>query len=417
MITLDKRAQKWIVLALVWLGVFMTTYAQNQLSAMSVTLMADYGFDAQQYSSIYSAPNWVAVFLGIFVGVASDRINLRTLISVSGALCILGMIIRIMTNAYVPFFITGLLTGFVATAVSVNRAKIMGAWFDREQMGLAMGIVMTVTPVASTLAIGTTALLPSLQFAFILTAVISGVFLVLWLLFGKVRPDDAPVVKQESIFKNIKFVAKTPWVWVLAATGFIVLGGSQVPAVAFLPAALQSQGYDAATAGLLSTGVTISMGVGSIVTPLIVRAVGRYRPVIAIYTVLGAISLFFGWQMDSMIALYALLFIAGFVVGSFLPIVFTFPIFLVGQEKVSSATGLISSFQLLGAATLLPNVIIPLTGMDFTSIFAVSAGSLVIGGILLFIIPELGRKGKRYQFEQEQLKQQAEKLDAASTGE
>lgn len=394
MITLDRKAQKWIVLALVWLGVFMTTYAQNQLSAMSVTLMADYGFDAQQYSSIYSAPNWVAVFLGIFVGVASDRINLRTLITVSGALCILGMVIRIITDAYVPFFITGLLTGFVATAVSVNRAKIMGAWFEREQMGLAMGLVMTVTPVASTLAIGTTALLPSLQVAFGLTAVIAGVFLICWLLFGKVEPkDDSPAVKQGSIFKDVKSVAKTPWVWVLAATGFIILGGSQVPAVAFLPAALQSQGYDAATAGLLSTGVTISMGVGSIVTPLIVRAVGRYRPIIAVYTVLGAISLFFCWQMESMIALYALLFIAGFVVGSFLPIVFTFPIFIVGQEKVSSATGIISSFQLLGAAVLLPNVIIPITGMNFLSIFAVSAGSLVIGGILLFIIPELGRKG------------------------
>ena len=47
----NKNLQAGIVLALVWLGVFIASYAQNQLAGMSVQFMEHYGFTSEQYAS------------------------------------------------------------------------------------------------------------------------------------------------------------------------------------------------------------------------------------------------------------------------------------------------------------------------------------------------------------------------------
>lgn len=394
MVNMEKNKQKWVILFLVWLGVFMTTYAQNQLSALSTDLIDTYGFTAEQYSSIYSSPNWVAVVLGIFVGVFSDKIGVRKMLTIAGILCIIGTVTRIFTTSYNMLFFTGLLTGFVACVASCNRAKVLGAWFTKEQMGIAMGICMTVTPVASTIGIGTTAMLPSIPFAFGVVAVISVVFLVLWILFGKDRPDDVPAPASVPVWANLGEVVKSKWIWILAIAGYAIQAG-QVTTMAFISAAIQSRGYDPSTAGLLSTGMTIGCGFGAVITPMIIRAVGRYRPVIAAYVLLGAACLYFGWQMPNVPALLIVLFIAGFILASFISLLYTFPIFVVGQEKVSTATGIISTVGLLGAATGLTYVVLPITGMDFTKIYLVAAIGLAISGILMFCLPEYGTKAQK----------------------
>ncbi len=394
MIKMNKEKQKWIILGLVWLGVFMTTYAQNQLSALSTSLMENFGLTSSQYSSIYTSPNWVSVVLGIFVGMFSDKIGVRKMITAAGALCILGTVLRIFSTSYTILFFTGLLTGFVACVVSCNRAKMLGSWFSCEEMGFAMGLCMTVSPVASTIGIGTTALLPSIQFAFTVVAVISVIFFVLWILFGKDRPDDVPAPPSQSMLTYFGAVAKNKWVWVLALSGFTVLT-CQVTTMAFISAAIQSRGYSAVTAGGLATAMTVGCGIGAVVTPIIIRTVGRYKPVIAIYTVIGAVCLYFGWQMPNTITLCALLFLAGWVLASLLSLLFTFPIFLVGQEKVSSATGIVSAIELLGGATGLTYIILPITGMDFTKIYGAAAIFLIISGFLMFLIPECGAKAKK----------------------
>ena len=394
MLQIDKRKQKWMILFLVWLGVFMTTYAQYQLSALSTSFMATFGFTSTQYSSIYTAPNWVSVALGIFVGAISDKLGVRKMVLIAGILCVIGTVIRVFSTTFVMFFITGLLTGFVAAVISCNRAKILGNWFTREEMGLAMGICMTVAPVSSTIGVGTTSLLPSMQVAFSIVAVIAVIFLVIWVLFGKERPDDVPVPKAQSMWTYVSSCVKNKWVWLLAIAGYIVLT-AQVTTMAFISAAIQSRGYDAVAAGGMATAVTIGCGAGSIITPVIIRKLGRYKPVLAVYSVIGAASLYFGWQLSNEIAMYAVLFVAGIVLASLLTLLFTFPIFLVGQEKVSSATGIVTTIELLGGATGLTYIVMPLAGTDFHKIYGIAAIFLALSGFLMFLLPEFGWKANQ----------------------
>ncbi|MCB6567339.1 hypothetical protein LI169_20010, partial [Desulfovibrio desulfuricans] len=80
--------------------------------------------------------------------------------------------------------------GFTGMFLAVNRAKILGGWFPPATIALAVGIATTTTPVANTLGVGLTSLMPSIEFAFTVTAVVSAVFFVGWFLFGKERSDE-----------------------------------------------------------------------------------------------------------------------------------------------------------------------------------------------------------------------------------
>lgn len=65
----NKNLQAGIVLALVWLGVFIASYAQNQLAGMSVQFMEHYGFTSEQYASIYSASQFIGIFFAFAAGI------------------------------------------------------------------------------------------------------------------------------------------------------------------------------------------------------------------------------------------------------------------------------------------------------------------------------------------------------------
>ena len=51
---------------------------------------------------------------------------------------------------------------------------------------------------ANTLGVGLTSLMPSIEFAFTVTAVVSAVFFVGWFLFGKERSDEIAAAEDAS---------------------------------------------------------------------------------------------------------------------------------------------------------------------------------------------------------------------------
>ena len=72
----------------------------------------------------------------------------------------------------------------------------------------------------------------------------------------------------------------------------------QVPLMAFTNASLvNARGLDPVAAGGFATAITIGMGVGSVVTPFIVKALKAYRPIVAVYAIVTALGIYFGWQM------------------------------------------------------------------------------------------------------------------------
>lgn len=167
--------------------------------------------------------------------------------------------------------------------------------------------------------------------------------------------------------------------------------------MAFTTATLQTlRELDPVAAGGMATAITIGMGVGSVVSPIIVRALKSFRIVIAVYAVVTALVVYFGWQMPVGVVMYAVYFVGGWSLGYLITIIFTYPVMVFGREKAATAQGLVQTFLLIGASVFLTNVTIPLAGgaspATFPTIFMIAAVFCVIGSALLFIIPDQGKK-------------------------
>lgn len=331
MITLKNRqAQAVIVLILVWLGVFIASYAQNQLAGMSVQFMEHYGFTSEQYAAIYSASQFIGIFFAFVSGVLSDKIGTRNIVLIAAAMVLIATVARIFAFSFEAQYISNMFCGFTGMFMAVNRAKILGGWFPPATIALAVGIATTTTPVANTLGVGLTSLMPSIEFAFIVTAVVSAVFFVGWFLFGKERSDEIAAAEEAAkdgesgkVLKNLVEIIKTPWIWVLCGAAFFLMA-AQVPLMAFTNASLiNARGLDPVAAGGFATAITIGMGIGSVVTPIIVRFVKAYRPVVAIYAVLTAVGIYLGWQMPIGVVMYVVYFVTGWCLGALLAMVFT----------------------------------------------------------------------------------------------
>ncbi|MCI8469614.1 MAG: MFS transporter [Eggerthellaceae bacterium] len=403
MLTLkNDKVQAWIILGLVWLGAFIASYAQNQLAGMSIQFQEHYGFTGEQYAAIYSASQLLGVFLAFVTGIISDKIGTRKIILIAGVVVSISLIARIFAFSFEAQYVANMMSGFTGLFIAVNRSKILGGWFTPSMLALAVGISATTTPVANTVGIGLTSLMPSVEFAFTVTAVIAVAFTVMWFLFGKDASDEIAAQEaaegevKESVLKTLADVAKSPWAWVLALAAMFCMAG-QVPLMAFTTAALQTlREMDAVGAGGMATAITIGMGVGSVVSPIIVRALKSFRIVIAIYGVLTALVIYFGWQMPVGPIMYAVFFVGGFTLGYLMAIIFTLPVMLFGRDKAGTAQGLVQTFLLIGASVFLTNVTIPLAGGanpgTFPTIFLIAAVFVIIGSVLMFIIPDQGKK-------------------------
>lgn len=215
----NKNLQAGIVLALVWLGVFIASYAQNQLAGMSVQFMEHYGFTSEQYASIYSASQFIGIFFAFAAGILSDKIGTRNIVLIAAGMVLVATVARIFAFSFEAQYLSNMFCGFTGMFLAVNRAKILGGWFPPATIALAVGIATTTTPVANTLGVGLTSLMPSIEFAFTVTAVVSAVFFVGWFLFGKERSDEIAAAEDASkgeeggkVLKNLIEIVKTPWI-------------------------------------------------------------------------------------------------------------------------------------------------------------------------------------------------------------
>lgn len=419
MITLkNSKVQAVIVLALVWLGVFIASYAQNQLAGMSTQFMEHYGFTAEQYAAIYSASQFIGIFFAFVSGILSDKIGTRRIVLIAAVLVLVAAVCRIFAFSFEAQYISNMFCGFTGMFMAVNRAKILGGWFSPAALALAIGIATTTTPVANTLGVGFTSLMPSVEAAFVVTAIIAAIFFFGWLFFGKERSDEIAAAEDTAktedsgkVLKALVEIIKSPWSWVCCLAAMFCMA-AQVPVMAFSTGALQAlRGLTPVEAGAMVTAVTIGMGIGSVVSPIIVRAIKKFRPIIIVYTIITALVIYFGWQMPVGVVMYVVYFIGGFCLGYLLAIIFTYPVMIFGRERAATAGGLVQTFVLVGASLFLTNVTIPLAGgaspATFPTIFLIATVFIIIGGVCLFLLPDQGVKMVKTPKDQVEAKTQA----------
>lgn len=403
-----KKNLKWLVFCVLCLAYMPGGYAQYQLSVYAPDLMAAYGLSTSQFSSVFTSPMIVAIFLSFIGGMISDKVGSKKVINLSFIIAIIGLVGRIFADSYMPFFLCMSMTGFAQMFVNINASKITGSWFKPEQMGMLMGVFSLCGQLPSAFATATTSVLfDSMTSAFIAAAVFAIVVFALWLLFGKDRPDEITVkdktektsVETVSIGESLKVVLTNRGVWSISICVMMILG-CNVTLSTFLPTALGSMyGIDMAMCGTIASMVTLGNCIGSIAGPIVyskIKKIKVFVPLIAAFSFAGILLC---WRIDSIQLLYVLTLFTGTALGMTMPIFFSAPVLLdgIGIKYAGSATGVISTLQLLGAVLIPTYILTPIAGDDYGMLFTLAAVCMVIMFFVSFLIPEFGNQSSDKQ--------------------
>ena len=387
---------RWSILSVITLVMIALNILQFQIAGLAGRLIPALHLQPSQFAMVLTAPMLTAALFGIPAGALADRFGVKSAVGIGLVIATISSFGRIGAGSFGVLFAWMFTLGFGTAAINANAAKILGAWFPRQQMGMAMGVYIAGANAGIAVAQATSALFPTIGKAFMASAVLMLIALVLWLLFIKSKPAGIPDVPRHPVMEYLGVAARSRYIW-LGAAAMLFFMGSWVAQTGNLPNALaQSKGISPVLAGLTASSLSLALIVGTIVGPLLAQKLGLIRPLLAPTAILGAIGSYLAWIVPFGALTWTLLILAGFFLGAAVPLIMSLPMLLpeLGPVYAGSAGGIISMFQMVGAFVVPSYVIMLLAGSNVNQVFLyISVGYLLFGAVLLFI-PELGLKAR-----------------------
>lgn len=400
-----RRNYGWLIVAMFAFGTFSYQYTQYQLSVVAGELIGKLGLTGEQFSSIFTSTMVPAIFLSIIFGIIIDKIGMKLGISIFMLISCIGGVGHVFADSNGTMYVTMMLTGFGATALNVTSGKMFSNWLKPGLISIGMGCFLSASTLGQLIAQSTTAMIGSLTTAFWIAAILIIAAFIAWAVLGKDKSSDGqvnvPAMEQPSLGETVRVVFKSRNMW-LCAFGIFFILGSQVACNTWLPTALVSKGMSVAQAGIASSVVSLGNLCGALFMPMVAAAVGKDKPFIIAFTAICAVGYAFGWQLDG-IACYVSFFIFGLCAAALMPFFFSMPIKFkeVGPKYAGTATGLISTIELLGAVVLPTNILLPLAStsgeINFVKYYYLIGACWVIALIICLFLPETAVKTEKVE--------------------
>lgn len=393
-------AYAYIIVALTFLVNFIANYPQYQLSPLAVPVMTAYDIDIARFSMLFSSAMIPGILLGLPSGLLCDKYGVKACVGIAGIISFLAIVARIFTVTFPALLLTMVISGFVASFLNSNLAKIMGSWFPPEKIGIMVGIGVAGSTASMAVAMGTTAMLPGIKAAFIVAAVINAVVLTLWFLLMKNKPKsssgEAPQMPEVSMKECLGKLVKIRHIWVTGlAIGFIL--AASMCLMTFLPTALQSsRGLSATAAGAVSSAIMFGNLAGAVLGPMICAKVGYMKPFLFVSCVLAGLGAAFAWLAPLGIIMIGALFLTGFIASGAISQLLSIPVMLkeVGPIYAGTAGGLIGTIQLIIGVGVPSYIIAPVVGANFFLLYLIAGALAVVSAVLVLTLPELFGKGR-----------------------
>lgn len=397
-----KQVSKWAIVALACttLMLFVPNYSQYQLSSVAHLVMPAYNLDSTQFSILFSSTMIAGILFSLVAGLLCDRFGVKRIVGIAGIVSVAAIVGRVFASSFGALFACMALAGLLATFLNANIAKIMGSWFPPEKVGFAVGIGLAGATFAMALGLGTSALFPSLKALFVFTAVVSVIALLAWWLFFRDGPgvqvaneseDDGAPIAQPSLSECLKVVLKSRNVWLIG----IALGmdmAATMCIVTFLPQVLQAtRGFDPAAAGALSSVVTFGNLAGSVIAPLILVRVGRFKPVGIALAVIAAVGTALAWQLPEGPVMLVSFFLTGFTLSGLLTVLVSAIVLLpeIGPVYAGTAGGVGATLQLFGAVVIPSYILMPILGENWPVFYGLGGVLCVVAAVCIFLLPEV----------------------------
>ncbi|MBQ1466515.1 MAG: MFS transporter [Eubacteriaceae bacterium] len=398
----NSNSYKWVLLALVVCSIAGVSYTQFQITASTMVpvLFQTLGIGVAQFSALTTAAMLVGVVFAIIGGVIADKIGPKKTCTIALALSLVGAVLRINASTYGMYFLAMFLIGFGGSFLSMCSAKLFAAWFAPAEMAVAMGCMMAAGSFGSFITNATTNALfnGNLKAASTVGSVVIAVMLLLWVLFLKEKPAGAPDFPPMPVLEPLKKALKSKNVWIIGLAAAFAMGFQMVLNVNYQNALATAKAATPAMCSLYSTILTIGGALGSIAVPGICAKLGKNRPSVLLFSVLGAVLVYAGWAFCDGIVMALLIAVGAFLGFGAIPVIMGYPALLeeIGPMNAGSAAGLITTIQMAGAFFLPSYVLAPMAtnanGTNFTTLILYGCVCAVLTGVFAFLLPELGTK-------------------------
>ncbi len=385
---------------------FTGTYGQYLLSPMASQVMELFQIDAQQYAMIFTTCMLPGLVLSLLSGTLCDRFGAKVTVGIALILSAVGILGRMFTTSFPVVIACMVVEGLGCMILTSTVAKILAPYFCGEKLNVAVGVVSSSNTVAMFIAMATTALLPSVQVAFTISAVLAIAVLLAWFACikkdspasvspnmapsgndGEVSSENADVPQTASMRESLRVCFRSKGVWCAGITLMVLMTG-QIALATFLPTALQVvKGFTQEGAGAISSVYMFGAIVGSVVFPKIFNMVSSKRVLATVSLILIAAGVAFAWNIPNFILMCAALFICGALLSGFVPLMFALPVMLpeIGVKYAGAAGGLSATINSIGLAIIPTYVLVPIfttvEGLNYSGLF-LAAGIIVLISII-----------------------------------
>lgn len=390
-IAINKHNGGRMILAMS-IAIFIPNFAQYQLSPLANTIMDEFNITHSQFSSLFTAPMIPAVALSVVAGVLLDRFDPKRVVGVSMAITLAGTVLSQFARSYSILFMAFMMIGVSAAVLNCGQAKLISGWYGPSRIPGRMGIILSASTLAMTLALATTALFPGRLAAFLVTSLGSALAFILWLGLYKSPPKTGKTSDSGSggIMAGLKTVITHRWIWVIAICLFFIMAANVVMG-SFTTVMLAARGIAPVQTGLYASIYMAGAFLSCYIAPAIVTKLKQTRPVVFILSVTGSAGVAFAVPFaPEGILLGAAILLTGICVGGTIPLLMAIPVSLpgVGPRYAGSAGGFVATIQLLGAIVGPSYVLIPLAGQSsFPRLFFLAGLCMMIAAAVAMLLP------------------------------
>ena len=401
---------RWLILITLVVGTAMINYANMIFSSRPVEMMAQYSMNQAQLTAITTIGVLPGAFFSIFLGNYFDKRGPKTMRFVGALLLFVAaafMLWRVFANSYIQLVIITFVAGTLFLPTQVLPFKMIGAWFNRNQMGVGMGIYGAAAGLGIMLAFAVGGVFPNSTSALMSCAIGYLVAAILWLLFVQMPEDgpqeaaDVPAADEGAPAVSTAAVMRSKNMWLVMICSFVACS---MPLLfnSYVVNAFLDKGMEPALTSLLGVVFNISLVCGAILAGTVAGKVGKYNGVYLICCVVGGIFIGLTYFVPMGPLTFVCLALGGVISAGSLSLNLTRVglLFLTGDfgpENNGIAGGMNNTAMGLGMF-ILPTVTAAIMGNNYVGVFTtIVALFIVIGVIGRFLMPELGEKGELAQ--------------------
>jgi CP family cyanate transporter-like MFS transporter len=315
---------RWGMLALVWLAYATFGLATRAVAPLVTPIVRDLGLSHTQMGLVLGGWQAAYVVFAIIAGRILDRWGVRRAILLGAGIVAISLSARYWVGSFVPLLCSVALLGVGGPLISIGSPKMVSAWFQGRERGIAVGAYATGPFAGSLVALSAThtVVMPlaggSWRAAFLIYGAFALVVSGLWMLAARELPggpggqeDKAGTVAVVGALLKLRDVR---FLLVMGICSFAVVHGLG----SWLPKMLESSGVSQGGAGILASLPVVSGLLAAMTIPRMVPP-RRRTDALAVSAAL-TVGLLAAMPHVAGIALVAALAAVGATTGTFLPL-------------------------------------------------------------------------------------------------